>query len=178
MKTKVSQPQIGDHVEFTARGRKLTGIIINIRIKQRRGRARQLAELITGNPYELDRTVMRIVPDGTKSWWEVDFSSPVKVLGKATTKQLNTAKLVDADIQQDRQERTERKSESNYKASSDEGLYHLNDGDSIEVKFNDIGWAPATFKGIIKGSGNIRYERFGRLRTSPAKFVRVGQPTS
>lgn len=158
----------GDRVTFNARGKKIVGTITRVRTKTRKGRVRELALLVTGDPHSLDREVAEIAPDGGGAVWTVALSS-LTLLGKGD---LAAARAAVNEVKNARRANENRRATANFETADAGGLYDLKLGAAIEVKFRDIGWAAATFRGFVAGSGNVRYERGGRVRTSAPEFVR------
>jgi hypothetical protein len=174
--------QEGDRVNFTARGRMLTGTITRLRMKRRKGRARQLAKLVTGDADSLDRPVAEIVPDGGGAVWTVPMSSISKRLAAAAPAQQQAAYATVHGIKRAGRDRRDKVSDANMKSLRASGLWDLHcgprsgEGTAIEIKFSDIGWAPAEFIGLVPGSLNVRYLRHGRTRTTAAQNARIPEP--
>lgn len=169
----------GDRVKFLARGRLKIGTITRIREKRRRGRARQLAELVTGDASSLDSTVAEIVPDGERGAWTVGIGSIQQRIAAAAPAERQAAYATVQGIKRSHREHRSKVNGANYDALHASGLWEVfsgprsGEGTEIEVKFSDIGWAPAEFIGLVAGSFNVRYLRHGRTRTTAAANVRL-----
>lgn len=171
----------GDKVRFNARGRTLVGTITRLRMRRRKGRARQLARLVTGDETSLDTPVAEIVPEGGGSVWTVPTGSIERIAAAAPAKQREAHETVHA-IKRAKRDRADRIGNANYDALQASGLMELagqrdgGKGTPIEIKFSDIGWAPATFEGLVAGSMNVRYRRHGRARSTAAANARIPAP--
>jgi hypothetical protein len=167
--------QTGDRVKFNARGRILSGVILRTRMHRRRGKARELAELVTGNPGSLDRMVAEIQVDEPRTGiWTVGLGSITELLPeKANAAQLGAAFGTLREIKQRNSDRQFARRRKNDAAAEQAGLESLNIGDPIEVEFRDCAWQPARFNGFVSGSGNVRFIFEGRNRTTAPQFVRL-----
>lgn len=77
MTKSIHELRAGDRVSFTSTKRgvgKVTGTINRIRTRERRGRARELARAVTGDPHSLDSTVAEIAPDNGGAVWTVPLT--------------------------------------------------------------------------------------------------------
>lgn len=159
----------GDRVSFRGkRGKTVTGTINRVRTRERRGRAKALALAVTGDAHSLDTTVAEIAPDGGGGVWTVGLGN-LTYLGEGDR---NAAAAAVNTVKAKRRNNLEKRATARYEEADEAGLYALKIGDPIEVKYTDIGWTSATFRGWV-GSGNVRYERYGRIRTAAPKFVRI-----
>jgi len=160
----------GDHVEFFARGRRVTGTVARVRVKRRGGRFRELTYMFHDNPESvLNVEVAEVAEDGKRAFWTVP-TVDLQVIGKSDA---HIAAGAVQDVKASRQQHRQAKKQRNAEAIYNSGLSRLQNGDEIEVQFRDIGWAKAEFAGFVQGSGNVRYYRHGRKRTVSPKFVRV-----
>lgn len=164
--------RIGDKVQFYGKGRKLVGVVARVRLKQRKGKARRLAELVTGDATSLDQMVAEIaVEQPKKCMWTVGVNL-LKVVGKGD---VNAAQDVVGAIKQNHRDNRMRTQSRNFGHQKDSGLLDLKNGDPIEVQYRGGYWVKAIYRGIVPGSLNVRFEEFGRTRTCSPKFVRKAQ---
>lgn len=180
MTKSIHELRVGDRVSFVSSKRgvgKVTGTINRIRTRERRGRARELARAVTGDPHSLDSTVAEIAPDGGGAVWTV----PLTMLTYVGEGDRNAAREAVATVKAKRRGNEAVRRSGNYETADAAGLYDLKPGAPIEVELRDAcgsgtSWHAATFRGFVAGSGNVRYEWRGRVRTTSPKYVRKPAP--
>ncbi len=160
--TKKSNYEPGEKVEFTFRGQRVEGTVLRNREVRRSGRTRDLARRVTGNPDSLNQRAIEISgPNGTYT------VGPEAIHGSRGQGDLRAAQDAHSNIRRSRAEQA-----SQNRSTADRKIGHLEIGQEIEVRFRDIGWQKVKYKGIVPGSGNVRYEHRGKSRTTHADAVR------
>ena len=152
-------------------GRKrVTGYVVGDYYYARRGKTRELAAIVTGDPTSLDKVFTLVVGKDEIIWFGAN-DGDLKPTGNEVTYR-EAVNRYDAVKDAIAASKGERRSNA-YEDSRENGLYDLDNGDAIEVKFTDAGWSEATFAGFVNGSGNVRYFRHGRKRTTHPSNVRI-----
>lgn len=164
---KRSDLNVKDRVEFSARGRKVTGVVTGIRWKERKGKIKDLLERVGE---ETGLYVAEILDDANqKSFWTVDIRN-LTIIGEckedAPIRQINEIKNTI------RQKRADIKHE-HFNITCDKDLRKLKEGDPIIVTYKHNVKLERIFKGFVPSSGNVRYEQYGHIRTCSPKFVEV-----
>ncbi len=160
--------QPGAPVTFEFRGVKKKGFYITTREVKRKGRARELATLVTGDETSLDRHVDVILSGETI--YEVSHC-------KVDTKRKVNPDAMDQYYDLKNRIRDSKASQrSSRLADADLELHNLCEGDSFEVKFKH-GWVDATYHGFT-ASGKVRFRDASRRNskrpgTIHPKFARV-----
>lgn len=173
--TTQARIEVGDKVSFHA-GRKgrLTGIVTGSRIKESRGRRRELAEMFGGST---SREVFMIKVNETI--WTCSPSNLTIVEKNAVASREASRdghETLTRIKRHNSNARANRRSE-NFSKVSEVGLFDLSVGDAVEVSLHDrykvSRWYPAKFIGFVPSSGRVRVEFEGRKITTPPQFVRI-----
>jgi hypothetical protein len=156
--------EVGDKVEFSAKCRTQSGTVAKLRYKTCKGRRRALLEQIGA---EIDTYVAEILDQNGSSFWTVPVDR-LKVIGKG---QPNVARAEVCRIKGKIWERNMNIKSKNLGAAGEHDLFNLRNGDPIVVTYKHGVKAERIFRGFVPSSGNIRYEQFGHIRTTPPQFV-------
>ena len=158
MKTtrKASQADRGDKVSFTARGKKLKGVVLRRRIKTRRGKTRRLAYRVTGDASSLDQEVVEITADDG-AVWTVGVCAIDSIIGTASAKERDAAHGRKSEIKSKRALRRNEVKRQNIDAIDANNLDSLRIGDDVEIAYRGGYWKKCVFKGFVSGSGKVRF---------------------
>jgi len=152
-------------------GRKrVTGYVVGDYYYARRGKTRELAAIVTGDPTSLDK-VFTLVVGKDESVWFGTYDEELRPTGASVEPSVAFARF--DDVKRDIANSKAKRRSNAYEESRENGLYDLEDGDAIEVDYSDVGWREAKFAGFVSGSGNVRYLRNGRKRTTHPSNVRI-----
>jgi len=160
---------IGTEVKIRGqRGQTVVGVVAGEHYLRRKGRAREVAAIVTGNPDSLNRLLTVVVHMTKCEYYRVEFATPT---GKKISADKARARLrqVKSEIEGSKADRRT----DNYYRSKEAGLRGLEVGDPIEVQYRGGSWAEREFAGFVRSSGNVRYKQNGRTRTTSPQFVRV-----
>jgi len=166
---------IGDRIEFNARGRTIQGTVTDVTFTKRGSRN---ALVRAYNLHVPSTRVLVVLPDDGGGVWKISEQS-AKVIGKAKDPRVAQSKAGEI-INQIHSQRYQRASQGR-EAAANAGFYDLKPGDAIEVKFRDRGWQPAFFAklthngrvGFTLGKPGERGELWTEeVRFSHPQFVR------
>ena len=158
------------YVEFDYRGTTLRGTVHGVRTIRRKGRRRELAMKVKGDPNALDQDVARIVPDEGRAYYTIGLTA-VRFLRKATAAEWRHADEVVRGIDGHNNNARAERTAGNMAIARERGLHNLAEGDPIEVQFR-TGPKPATFIALT-GSGRVKFRHHGNTRFSYPLYVRA-----
>jgi hypothetical protein len=160
--------KIGTEVTCVVRGRRVKGVIAGDHYLRRKGKTRELAAIVTGDPDSLNRTQHVIVSMTDDVFYR---TSSAEATGKkvSATKAVERLRDIKAKIAASKYDRQLK----NFVEAEDNDLAYAEIGSTIQMNFRDIGWTDVEFAGFVKSSGNVRYKRHGRTRTMSPKFARA-----
>jgi hypothetical protein len=164
-----NQPPIGMEVKSTCRGKAVTAVVAGSHYLARKGKRRELALRVTGDEHDLDRNLTVLVSMTERRYWRVEAHTCVPTgTHFPDTQALERLAVVKSQIDQsytDAREANEGRSEIEW--------WRIDEGAVIQVKFRDIGWQDVEYAGTVQKSGNVRYKRRGRTRTTGQAFARL-----
>lgn len=183
MPAKQKQPavqpvRVGDVVQFDGRGKLIVGTVARLRVRHSPKRQRLLDRLAyhLNDPdvhrfESADTLVAEVAPVGSSGFWTV----PVDRLTVTKRPKKNVAAVLEAArfqvrvVKGAKRANAQKRAAARFEAATP--LFGLRRNDPIEVKYRDIGWAPAQYLGMMK-SGRVSFLRNGARRTAPPQFVR------
>lgn len=178
-----NQFQSGDRVSFLARGKKVVAIVGGYHLKKRRGRVRELATRVTGDPSSLDRyQVVCYAETGELHWWRVTPDQCRLVKRGAVERREAERELarIQREIKSHNAALDREYRDAADSVADDNGLTMLRDGDEIELTCKGGIKRRATFHGFTR-TGNVRFrpqgefpflDRTAKVRTCHPKFVK------
>lgn len=165
--------KIGTEVTTTVRRKKVTMVVAGFHTVRRQRKTRYLAAMVTGDAASLDFDQVVLVSMDDVRWARVPEKSLRKTGNEISEHEaLNRLREVKNEIKSSEIDRRHKAYEAATE-STDGDLYNCRMGETIQVKFRDIGWADAEFAGFVRNSGNVRYIRHGRKRTTHPQNVKV-----
>lgn len=161
----------GTEVTARVRGRRVTAVVVHDYYLRRRGRTRQLAQIVTGDASSLDRDCLILVEMDRCAWYRV-AKETCQPTGKRIPAALAERRLAEVRQQIDSSKADARKRRE---AESTVEWWRIPLGTQIEVQYsNTKRWETVTFAGIVRGSGNVRYtDARGRKRSAAPKWFRM-----
>ena len=165
--------KIGTEVTTVMKRKTITAVVAGTHWKKRGGRAREVARIVTGDETALDHGQVVCVSMDEVLWFRCT-EGMLKPTGNSVSKGEAYVRLdeVKTLVKQSKNRRINSALEA---ADSAEGgsLLDCRIGDSIQINYSDVGWQTAQFAGFVKSSGNVRYTRNGRKRTTHPSNARV-----
>jgi len=162
----------GDIVEFTTRKGLVKGPIFNSKWSRRGTRlAKELNMMIGKNVVPTHgREVFEVADFRNNCIWTI---TDAKAIGKANNEELVKAKQLKRDIKVGNAKAKAEVRSRNYKRSEENSLLGLAPGDTIEVKYRDLGWKAETFSHFTS-SGKVAFRANNRrgVRYAWPRFVR------
>ena len=157
--------KVGDRIESISGAQKEIGVVIRVRVAHRGNQEIRAFAQSYGLARQLKQTVCEAVPDNGTAITTISMDAAIKV-GEATAQELATAQDAAAAIRNHNKQSRETTRNRNASNALDSGLAKVKVGDIIEVKFRNVGWLPVEFAGFVRGSGNVRFYKFDKKRTT------------